>query len=118
MHLPHPSELTALQALLQIDGYEESNDTFACTMYSLDAQSEGQGFSLPALLLPMLIHHYGAPDELVGETFLVESLHERLTRKMVEVGWDASTGAVISPRNEVFVNWEQAIESYIGVASK
>lgn len=70
--LPHPADLHATQALLQVDGYDEYNDMFVCLLHTA-APCDGQACSIPALLLPMLVHEYGEPCEFVNRTFLVEA---------------------------------------------
>lgn len=69
--LPHPSELTAEQQLLQVDGYEMSTDSFHCVVHTA-APCEGQPCIIPACLMPKLTGEYGEPDEFIGDTFLIE----------------------------------------------
>jgi len=71
MTLPRIEDLTDTQALLSVDFYEESTDEFSCIMHTA-APCEGHAFSIPAMLLPMLVHEYGEPDEFIGRIFLVE----------------------------------------------
>lgn len=69
--LPQPCDLDVNQALLQVDSYDLHTDSFACTMHDA-SPCEGIQCSIPALLLPCLVHEYGPPTMFVLRTFLVE----------------------------------------------
>lgn len=127
MPLPQPEELTLDQALLTVEDYDLHDDTFAVTLQTADVNDtvHAQKSLVPACLMPKLTGQYGAPDEFVGQTFLVgPDPTVRLIAKAKECGWqERPDGKIVHevdqtrPHPALFDSWEHLFESWMRYAT-